>query len=230
MENNQLENSELFEERFQWKNRRSNNRFIATCLAFLALIFGLRAYWTQTFGGIVVDGSSMLQTLFDEDKLVVRYVDDVTDLQRGDIIIVDVQDYPEVIESNMGRLEQDKTKYLIKRLIALPGDKVKCVEGNVYIWYQGESGYRTEPLKEDYAYYRNGKEYYNFAEYEVGEGEIFFLGDNRQNSIDSRYQEFGGSHLTDRLYKAKDVYGVVPEWALEYKALLEIVLFHDFSK
>lgn len=228
MEKEKLENSELFEERFQWKNQRSNNRFIAVCLAFLACIFSLRAYWTENFGGIVVDGSSMVQTLFDEDKLLIRYVNE-TELKRGDIIIVNVQNYPEVIEANAGKAEKDKTKYLIKRLIALEGDKVKCEEGKIYIWYKGTDGYATEPLKEDYAYYKTGKEYYNFAEYEVGEGEIFFLGDNRQNSIDSRYQEFSGSHLKDRLYKAKDVYGVVPEWALKHKELLEILLFHDFS-
>ena len=56
-------------------------------------------------------------------------------------------------------------------------------------------------------------------------GEIFFLGDNRLNSCDSRYQEYGGSHLKDKLYKATDVYGVVPEWALEHQEILAKIFF-----
>lgn len=72
-------------------------------------------------------------------------------------------------------------------------------------------------LYEPYAYYAYD---YGFALYEMGEGEIFFLGDNRTNSKDSRYKE-GDSHFSDRLYKATDVYGVVPDWAIKYKAFLK---------
>ena len=57
-------------------------------------------------------------------------------------------------------------------------------------------------------------------EYEVGEGEIFFLGDNTRNSIDSRYKQ-GASHL-DGLYKKTDIYGIVPQWSIDHRAFLEI--------
>ena len=55
-------------------------------------------------------------------------------------------------------------------------------------------------------YYSN-KAAYDFAEYTVGKDEIFFLGDNRCNSLDSRYQE-GFSALSDRLYKEEDVFAI----------------------
>ena len=71
-------------------------------------------------------------------------------------------------------------------------------------------------LNEPYAYHKWN---YDFALYEVGEGEIFFLGDNRTNSYDSRYQE-GNSHLKT-LYKADDIYGVVPDWAIRHKKFLK---------
>ena len=74
----------------------------------------------------------------------------------------------------------------------------------------------------------NTNEEDDFEEYEVGEGEIFFLGDNRQNSLDSRYkEEYGGSHLSNGLYKAEDIYGVVPDWAIAYKTPLEWLFFRN---
>ena len=181
---------------------------------------GVRAWWTQTYGGIIVDGGSMRLTLQNGDALLMKYVAEEEALKRGDVIIVDVRGYPEC----------GKTDFLIKRLIAIEGDKVKCEKGNLYICYAGSSAYEKEPIVEEYAYYKDGKEHYSFDEYIVGEGEIFFLGDNRQNSMDSRFRELGGSHLGNRLYKRADVYGVVPIWAMEKKDLIEVVFFHNYSK
>ena len=183
-------------------------------LVFLALCF--RIWWTNNYGGVVVDGSSMYKTLVDGEKLLMRYVDDGEGLERGDVIVVYVGDYEECKGIEGG--------YLIKRLIALEGDKVKCHDGQISICYAGTTDY--VPLDEPYAYYSN-QEIYDFQgqEYEVGEGEIFFLGDNRNNSCDSRYKEFGGSHLVGHLYKATDVYGVVPDWAIEHSETLEKLFF-----
>ena len=57
----------------------------------------------------------------------------------------------------------------------------------------------------------------------MGEGEIFFLGDNRNISMDSRYKE-DMSHL-DRLYKETDIYGIVPQWAIDKQEDLEKIFF-----
>lgn len=220
MEKNGMTDSSLYEEIFQFKNRRSNHRFIAVLLGILTFFMGARAWWEQTYGGIVVDGGSMKQTFQNGDNVLMKYVDETDELKRGDIIIVDVREYPEC----------GTTDFLIKRLIAVEGDKVKCVKGNVYICYAGSNAYEKEPLTEDYAYYKDGKATYSFDEYVVGEGEIFFLGDNRQNSMDSRFRELGGSHLGNKLYKRSDVYGVVPEWAIENMDLIEVLLFRNISK
>ena len=189
--------------------------FIALAIVF-ALFF--RVWWTSNYGGVVVDGSSMYKTLNNGEKLLMRYVEDGEGLERGDIIVVYVGDYQECSNIEGG--------FLIKRLIAIEGDKVKCTDGQISICYAGTTEYVL--LDEPYAYYSNSTVYdFQGQEYEVGEGEIFFLGDNRNNSCDSRYKEFSGSHLKNQLYKATDVYGVVPEWAIKYSDKLEKIFFHN---
>ncbi len=227
-----LKDSELYEERYRLKERRSNTRFcVALCILAFFLI-GFRYYWTSTFGGVAVDGDSMYSTLIDGEELLIRYVRNGEGLKRGDIIVVHVEDYPELQAYNANRPDTEKVKYLIKRLIAVEGDKVKCVDGQIYIQYAGTDVF--EALDEPYAHYYEwrvdyvvsdaAKATYDFAEYTVGEGEIFFLGDNRKFSMDSRYQD-GNSHLSNSLYKATDVFGVVPEWALKWQPVLEKLFF-----
>ena len=153
----------------------------------------------------------MNRTLDDGDALLMRLAGTGKQAQRGDVIIVNVQGYEEC-----GNID-----YLIKRLIATGGDKVRCQDGQVEIWKAEGDGW--EVLNEPYAYYGENDEYkthYDFGIYEVGEGEIFFLGDNRSgalSSVDSRYEEQFGSHLQDSLYKESDIYGIVSQNTIEYK-------------
>ena len=183
---------------------------------FILLALFFRVWWTNNYGGVVVDGSSMYKTLVSGEKLLMRYVDDGDEVERGDVIVVYVGDYEECKGISGG--------YLIKRLIAIEGDRVKCTDGQISICYAGTSEYKL--LDEPYAHYMN-KSAYDFGDYEyvVGEGEIFFLGDNRNNSCDSRYAEIGGSHLDGQLYKATDIYGVVPDWAIEHSDTLAKIFF-----
>jgi signal peptidase I len=209
----EIRDSELYEQCFGFKERRSNTYFYTVLLVLLLAVFAFRLYWENTFGGVVVDGASMERTLQSGDKLLMKYLKDVDDLDYGDVIVVDVSAYKDCAGV--------RGSYLIKRLIAKEGDKVKFENGNMYIWYAGTDGYVL--LDEPYAYYSN-KSVYKCSEYIVGENEIFFLGDNRNNSCDSRFKEISGSHL-GYLYKETDVYGIVPEWAMEKRDLLEKIFF-----
>ena len=84
---------------------------------------------------------------------------------------------------------------LCKRVIALGGEKVEIKDGKIYI---NDS---PTPLDEPYLpadYVPNG----NFGPFYVPEGQLFLMGDNRDNSYDSRY-------LDDHFFNQKDVTSVV---------------------
>jgi signal peptidase I len=87
--------------------------------------------------------------------------------KRGDVIVFK---YP----------KQPETAY-VKRLIGMPGDVVEMKGHTVYI--------NNVPLKEDYTQYIDGElsRYKNYGPYQVPQGQYFAMGDNRDNSMDSRW-------------------------------------------
>lgn len=213
--------TQLYENCFHFKERRSDNIFYAVLLAIVLLFASVLGYFTLCFFGVTVSGDSMRETLYSGENLLMRYVDDFYKADYGDVIIVRVDGYKE--------FQGTDTQFLIKRLIAKAGDKVRCTSGLVEVWYNGDDNWTA--LDEPYAYYPNevAKQGYTFQEYTVDEGEIFFLGDNRTNSLDSRYKEPYGSRIND-LYKEEDVFGVVPKWAIEHQKILNALFFRDSVK
>ena len=224
-ENKSLFDSELYEERFHDKERRSNLRFISICLLVIWVLIALAVGWHSSFGGVQVSGDSMNPGLKDKDFLLMRYFEEGDELPYGSVIVLDIEHYPEVQAYNEQQRKKFPnwvdTKYIIKRLIAKEGDVVRCENGVLQVWYSGTDGFTT--LNEPYAYYTD-KAAYDFKEdYVVQEGEIFFLGDNRNISMDSRYKD-GRSHLNG-LYKETDICGIVPTWAIEHRKTLEPIFF-----
>ncbi len=112
-----------------------------------------------------VSGSSMENTLSDGDNLIVdKLTYHFSDPKRFDIIV-----FPYRYEENT---------YFIKRIIGLPGETVQIVDGRIYI--------DGEELVESY-----GREVIKNAglaaePITLGEDEYFVLGDNRNDSTDSR--------------------------------------------
>lgn len=120
-----------------------------------------------------VESSSMEPTLAPGDYIFIEPYTDVEEelnLERGDIIV-----YHDPISELSGKVENH-----IHRVIGLPGENVVIDNGKIYI--DGD----TEPLTEDYL-----KEQwlikYTGLSYDVPEDCYFVLGDNRNNSLDSRY-------------------------------------------
>ena len=178
--------------------RKSNNLscfFVILCaLLAAALLFDL--WFVRRYFVVEVSGGSMENTLFDGDML---YADRAVEPQRGDIVIIDVSPYQED-----GVFRGD---FIIKRLIALEGDSIQCKGNILYLKKAGEDKYSR--LEEPYTDFPTR----DFGEVTVGEGEIFFLGDHRNNSTDSRVEGVG-------CLKLSDVVGVVPEWSVKYRKII----------
>ncbi len=113
-----------------------------------------------------VVGNSMNSTLIDGDVLILSKANyRFFDIKRGDIISLDYED----------------TKYLIKRVIGLPGDTIEIKDNILYI--------NGEVYEENYL--DKGLEYPDFSLSDLGydtipEDMYLVLGDNRENSLDSR--------------------------------------------
>ena len=126
-------------------------------------------------------GSSMETTLSDKDQLI---VDKMTyrfrDPKRYDIVVFPYQ-------------YQDNT-YYIKRIIGLPGETVQILSGMVYI----------DGMRLDEHYGNEIMENPGIAEepLTLGEDEYFVLGDNRNNSSDSRASDVGLIHRKDLIGRA----------------------------
>ncbi len=147
-------------------------RDFAEILLYVGLVV-LISILIVTFVGqrTIVDGNSMNPTLQNGDNLIVDKLSyRFGDPQRFDIIIFPYQ-------------YKENTNY-IKRIIGLPGETVQIdYSGNIYI--------NGEILEEDY-----GLETIlnpgNAAEpITLGPDEYFVMGDNRNNSEDSRFSDVG---------------------------------------
>lgn len=133
---------------------------------------------------VEVQGESMEPTLSNGDNL---FVDKISyrfrDPERFDIIVFPPKGEPD--------------KYYIKRIIGLPGETVQIDEnGNIYI--DGElliEGYGKEVIDANHIGLA--------AEpIELGVNEYFVLGDNRNNSTDSRYAGVGNVKRSDIVGRA----------------------------
>jgi signal peptidase I len=148
-----------------------------------------------------VEGFSMLPTLNNGEYILIsRLSYKIGNFQRGDIIVFRPPMYPDapLWQRVFGLPIDDDYEDYIKRIIGLPGETVKIAGGAVYInGVRLEEPYIAAPP--DYS-----------SEWIVPAGQLFVLGDNRNNSADSH------------------AWGFLPEKNVLGKALVVYWPFTDF--
>ncbi len=151
---------------------------IAFVLAFLLRTFVLQVFF--------IPSASMEPTLLVNDRMVVEKITDLyREPQRGEIWVfegeegfTDPSDGPlDGVVRGVGQflgVVPASAKDFVKRVIGLPGDEIRIEDGQVFV--------NDTPLDEPYAV----EELADYGPVTVPEGRLFFLGDNRPNSSDSR--------------------------------------------
>lgn len=165
------------------KGRRRDMWITAVLVLICLMVVWTKFVWLEP---IQVSGDSMNDTLVNGNMLV---LDRLASPNYGDVVV----------------FTKGGTPY-IKRVIALGGDSVMIMDGNLYLKKSGQSEYVIQ--NEEYAkgrtymYYYDGLSRVHTEErtvFEVKNGEFFAMGDNREGSIDCRDPRLGGAISLDYL-------------------------------
>lgn len=161
-----------------WKEALSTLGILAIALltAFFIIAFVFRSYQ--------VDGPSMESTLQNGDKLIIwkvprtwaRITHHDYIPKRGDVIVFD--------QSGLSEFGQTDKKQLIKRVLALPGERISVSEGKVTVFNKEHpNGFQPDKTL---PYGSNIPVTSGETNWTLGDDEIFVMGDNRPDSLDSR--------------------------------------------
>ncbi|MCK1981669.1 MULTISPECIES: signal peptidase I [Peribacillus] len=176
------------------ENRKEVFSWIKAILIAVILAFLIRTY---IFAPIVVDGESMMPTLQDHERIVLtKFGTNIDNIDRFDIVV----------------FHATVDKDYIKRVIGLPGDHIEYKDDTLYI--NGKA--YEEPYLDKYKNQMAGVPLTESFKLEditgsmtVPEGQLFLMGDNRQNSLDSR--EIGTISVDEIVGKANLVYWPINE-------------------
>lgn len=167
-------------DQFEWRTKSSYDSFfrafgeffveiIKVVIISLAIIIPVRYFLIQPF---YVNGASMEPNFHDHEYLIINeIVYRVDDPARGDIIVF--------------RYPKDPSQYFIKRIIGLPGEKIKIKDNKIYIY---NDKYPNGVVLNEEVYLPEDMQtpYFSKSEFVLGDNEFFVMGDNREQSLDSR--------------------------------------------
>jgi len=161
------------------------------------ILLTLFIFWivNSATGRYRIEGSSMLPTLKEGEYIIIDqlsyYLDEP---KRGEIIVLD---FP-----------NDRSRRFIKRIVGLPGDHIEIGDGSVMI----------NGVELDEPYINNSPNY--DGNWDVPEDQYFVLGDNRNNSHDSKNWEY--LPRDDIVGRAWIIYWGPEDWGLVNHKIHEI--------
>jgi signal peptidase I len=158
---------------------RESVMFLRDICIILVVVLLVRAYLVAPFR---ISGSSMESNYFNGEFILVNKLAfdglgmHIGNHQRGDVVVIEPH-------ADNGR------QFYIKRIIGLPGEKLKLEDGKVFIQKAGTFAFVQ--LNETYLDEKNfGKTFPGKTGgqtlFEIPEGEYFIMGDNRNASADAR--------------------------------------------
>lgn len=153
--------------KFTEETKKEIYSWIKTIILAIVLAAIFRTYIFRTAYAMSV---SMEPTLHQGQILIISKVNYIVgEPERGDIV---------VINSNQDKLEHLS---LIKRVVGLPGETVEIIDNKVYIDGKVlEPDFTLSPTPD-----------FGFQKTTIPEGEYMVMGDNRENSRDSRFESVG---------------------------------------
>jgi len=173
----------LMEEPSESGTMRALIDIIETLILSVLLFVGINAISAR----IRVDGSSMEPTLHNNQFVIVsRLAYKLGTPEHGDVVVF--------------HFPRDPQQEYIKRVIGLPGDSIRVSNGDVYV----NDAIIDEP-------YIAAQPRYN-GNWNVGENELFVLGDNRNNSSDSH--SWGSVPLENVIGEAVFIYWPPTDWGI----------------
>lgn len=166
-----VENIERASVTEQMKKKSIVREYVEAIIIALILALIIRTFVVQAFK---IPSGSMIPTLQIGDHILVnKFIYRFTDIKSGDIIVF--------------KFPKDESRDFIKRVVGLPDDKIEIKDRKVYI--------NDKLTDENYAFHEEegGSSYHprdNFGPITVPENKFFVMGDNRENSMDSRFWGF----------------------------------------
>ena len=195
--------AEPLEVRVRRRTRSLLREYVESLIIAVLLALAIRGFIVQAF---VIPSGSMLPTLQIGDYVLVnKFLYTFQPIRRGDIIVF--------------KFPKDESRDFIKRVIGLPGEILEIQGPQVFI--------NGKPLHEPYAVHTGPVPFPassdHFGPILIPRGRLFMMGDNRDNSLDSRF--WGLLDKTKVLGKATIIYFSVRSQDIPSDSLLPRIFY-----